>query len=186
MVDSTIIDLYWARSESAIAETAKQYGSYCTAISMNILHNNEDAEECVNDTYLKTWNAIPPRRPEVFSTFLGRITRNLSIDRYRSRKSQKRSGDETALMLSELEECIPSKNSVEDEVEVKELENAVDNFLSTLTHEDRLFFVRRYWYVDSISSIAERFAVGESKVRTSLFRTRNKLRNLLENEGITI
>jgi len=153
---------------------------------MNILNNKEDAEECVNDTYLRAWNAIPPQRPTVFSSFLGRITRNLSLDRYKARKAQKRSVDETALLLSELEDCIPSNNDVESEAEMGILEEIIDRFLSAIGKDDRVFFVRRYWFADSIAGITERFKVSESRVKTSLFRTRNKLREYLEKEGVTI
>ena len=186
MTDSEIIDLFWARSESAISETAVQYGSYCTAIAMNILWNREDAEECVNDTYHSAWNAIPPQRPKVFSSFLGRITRNLSLDRYKARHAKKRSGDETELLLSELEECIPSGSSVDDEFEGKVLAEAIDSFLSAIKNDDRILFVRRYWYGDSISVIARRFSVSESRVKTSLFRTRAKLKTALERVGIDL
>lgn len=186
VTDNEIIELYWVRSESAIQETARQYGAFCKSISMNILKNNEDAEECVNDTYLKAWNAIPPQRPTMFSSFLGRITRNLSLDRYKARKTQKRSVDGTALLLSELEECIPSNSNVEDEVEIGVLEEMIDRFLSAMGKDDRVFFVRRYWFADSIEGMASRFSVGESKIKTSLFRTRNKLREYLEKEGVTI
>lgn len=186
MNDTEILNLYWARSESAISETARQYGSYCTAIAMNILRNNEDAEECVNDTYLKAWNAIPPQRPSILSSFLGRIARNISFDKYKARKAQKRSGDETALLLSELEDCIPDTHTVEDEFEANILEEAIENFLSTIQPNDRILFVRRYWYADSIAEISKRFDMSESKVKTSLFRTRNKLKQYLEKEGMTI
>ena len=144
MTDVEILDLYWARSESAIHETARHYGKYCEAVSMNILHNKEDAEECVNDTYLNAWNSIPPQRPAIFPAFLGRIARNLSLDRYKSRKAQKRAGDETALMLAELEDCIPSGRSVEDEVDEGITAEAIDRFLSGIGKEERQFFVRRY------------------------------------------
>jgi len=186
MTDIEILDLYWARSESAISETSRQYGSYCLAIAMNILRNRDDSEECVNDTYLNAWNAIPPQRPAVLSSFLGRITRNLSLDRYKAQKAQKRCSGETTLLLSELEDCIPSRSMVDDKVEAKALEEAIDSFLSTVRNDDRVFFVRRYWYADSVSEIANRFAVSESKVKTSLFRTRNKLRIILEREGIVV
>ena len=186
MTDIEIIDLYWGRSESAISETARQYGAYCRAISMNIVHNNNDAEECVNDTYLNAWNNIPPQRPAMLGTFLGRITRNLSLDRYKSRKAQKRIIDETGVLLSELDECVPAGNSVEDEFEVKHISEAIDNFLSVIGRDDRMFFVRRYWYGDSIANIALRFTVSESKIKTNLFRTRNKLKDYLEKEGVTI
>jgi len=186
MNDTAILDLYWERSESAITETAKHYGPFCETIAMNILHNKEDAEECVNDTYLRVWNAIPPQRPAVFSSFLGRITRNLSINRYKARKSKKRSVDETAVLLSELEDCIQSSNSVEEEVETEAVAEIIDSFLSHIEESDMMFFVRRYWYADPIVAIAERFAVGESKVKTSLHRTRNKLRDHLKKEGVKI
>ena len=174
------------RSESAINETAKKYSAYCTAISMNILNNREDSDECVNDTYFKAWNLIPPHRPMIFSSFLGRITRNLSLDRYKMRKTQKRRGDETALLLSELEDCIPTALTVEEEIEAKFLEKAIDDFLSNAHEEERILFVRRYWFADSITCIAKRFSISESKVKTRLFRTRNKLKNYLEKEGVVI
>ena len=186
MTDAEIIDLYWERSESAIHETAHRYGPYCRTIAMNILRNEEDSEECVNDTYLNAWNSIPPERPSVFPAFLGRIARNLALDRYKARKAQKRASDETALLLSELEDCIPSGRSVEDEFEARAAAEAIDRFLSRIGKEDRILFVRRYWYADSIIMIARRFAVSESKVKTNLFRTRNKLRDYLEKEGIAI
>lgn len=186
MTDMGILDLYWARSESAITETALKYGSYCSTIALNILRNNEDSEECVNDAYLNAWNAIPPQRPAVLSSFLGRIVRNLSLDKYKSRKAEKRSGDETALLLSELQDCVPSIYSVVDEVEAKVLEKIIDSFLSQIEKPDRVFFMRRYWYADQISLIAERFAISESRVKTSLYRTRKKLKITLEKEGFVI
>jgi RNA polymerase sigma-70 factor (ECF subfamily) len=182
--DSELLDLYEKRSESAIEETAKQYGAYCRAISMNILHNKEDAEECVNDAYLNAWNAIPPQRPVPFSTFLGRITRNLSLDRYRTQNAKKRGG-ETALLLSEIEGCIPSAQNVQNEVESKDLAKIVKDCLYTLREEDKVFFIRRYYHFDSVKEIAERFSVGVSKVNTSLHRTRNKLKDYLQKRGIT-
>jgi len=186
LTDVEILDLYWARSELAIGETAQQYGPYCLAIALNILRNREDSDECVNDTYLNAWNAIPPQRPSALSAFLGRITRNLSFDRYKARKAQKRYGNETALILSELEDCIPSSYKADEEIEARVLEETIDNFLTTVGKDDRVFFVRRYWYADSISGIAKRFVVNESRVKTSLFRTRNKLRIILEREGILV
>lgn len=180
-----ILNLYWERSESAISETAAKYGHYCGTIAMNILHSREDSDECVNDTYLKAWNAIPPERPNVFSTFLGRITRNLSLDKFKARNAQKRGG-EAALLLRELEDCIPSRGRVEDEVEATLLAESIDRFLSGIGCEGRVIFIRRYWYADTIADIAGRFQLSESKVKSNLFRTRNKLKNYLEKEGITI
>jgi len=184
MTDIEILELYQIRSESAISETAKQYGSYCTSIAMNILHNSQDAEECVNDALMKTWESIPPQRPEILSSFIGRITRNLSLNRYKSRKTQKRAGDETALLLSELEDCVPTVSNVEREVDMRILGGVIDGFLSDIKRDDRVFFMRRYWYNDSIADIAKRFNVSESKVMSSLFRTRNKLKIILEGEDL--
>jgi RNA polymerase sigma-70 factor (ECF subfamily) len=183
MTDEQILDLYESRNESAIRETARQYGAYCTAIAARILNNAQDAEETVNDTYLKAWNAIPPSRPAILSAFLGRITKNLSLDKYKSHKSAKR-GDSAALLLSELEACIPSRASVENEVDARILNETVEAFLDTISKADRLFFMRRYWHNDSIEAIAERFGVGQSRVMSSLFRTRNKLKAKLKKEGV--
>lgn len=186
MDDDIIIDLYWARSESAISETSKKYGGYCTKIAMNILQNREDSEECVNDTYLKVWNAVPPQRPTFFLSFLGRITRNISLNRYKERNAKKRGGSEVALLLSELEGCIPSRSNMEVEYETGLIAKAIDDFLYSIDSKNRIVFVRRYWYADSIASIASRFHMSESKVKSMLFRTRNKLRVYLEKEGVII
>ena len=186
MDDNMIIDLYWARSESAINETALKYGNYCLKIAMNILQNQEDSDECVNDTYLRAWNAIPPQRPTIFPSFLGKITRNLSLNKYRKQRTKKRGGYEVALLLDELEDCIPSGRSVEAEYEAGVIAKTIDSFLYSIDAESRIVFVRRYWYVDSIRSIAARFQMNESKVKSMLFRTRNKLKIYLEKEGMTI
>jgi RNA polymerase sigma-70 factor (ECF subfamily) len=181
-----ILDLYWARSESAINETAKKYGSYCITIANNILQNNEDAEECVNDTYHKTWETIPPQRPTIFRAFLGKITRNLSLNKYKGQRAKKRDGNDIDLMYSELEDCIPSSNSVEMESETNQVIDAINSCLLSMDSENRLVFVRRYWYADSIQAIAARFQMSESKGKSMLFRTRNKLRTYLENEGVIL
>ena len=186
MDDNMILDLYWARSESAISETAQKYGGYCRKIAMNILQNSEDTGECVNDTYLRAWNTIPPQRPTVFSSFLGKIIRNLSLNKYREQRAKKRGGYEVALLLDELEDCIPSGDSVEAEYEAGVIAKTIDRFLYSIDSEGRIIFVRRYWHVDSIRSIAAHFQMSESKVKSMLFRTRNKLRIYLEKEGITI
>lgn len=186
MDDELILDLYWARSESAISETAKKYGSYCTKIAVNILQNNEDAEECVNDTYHKAWDAIPPQRPSNFRAFLGRITRNLSLNKYKEQRTRKRGGDNIALIYSELEECIPSGSNVEKEYESNLVISAINSFLLSLDKESRIVFVRRYWYADPIQAIAARFQMSESKVKSMLFRTRKRLRTHLENEGVIL
>jgi RNA polymerase sigma-70 factor (ECF subfamily) len=186
MTDHDIVELYLRRSENAIGETAKRYGSYCTKIAMNVLHNREDAEEVVNDTFLNAWNSIPPERPAVFSTFIGRIARNLSLNRYKAAKTQKRGGGDTPVLLSELAGCVPCARTVEDEADAAILGKNIDVFLSQIREEDMIYFVRRYWYGDSVNAIKERFSVSESKVKTSLHRTRTKLKEHLEKEGVMV
>lgn len=144
MEDREIVNLYWERNSNAIKETASKYGGYCKAIAKNILGNNEDAEECVNDIYLNTWNSIPPNRPNVLSTYLGKITRNLSFDRFRHRHADKRGGGEIELVLDELGECVSGADSVEQEVEKKELIRAINSFLDTLSQEKCNIFLCRY------------------------------------------
>lgn len=184
--DEAIVDLYWERSESAISETAKKYGNYCYVIANNILRNNEDAEECVNGAYLKAWGAIPPERPVIFRSFLGKITRNLSLDKYQERTTKKRGGGEVSLLLSELEDCIPSSSNLEAEYESKLVIEAINSCLHAMTSESRIIFVRRYWYADSIKSIASHFMMSESKVKSLLFRTRRNLKINLEKRGVKV
>lgn len=186
MDDCAIIGLYNARSEDAITETAKKYGGYCYSIAYNILHSDEDSEECVNDTYLRAWNAIPPQKPSVLSAFLGKITRNLSLDRYRKYTSEKRGAGEIPLALDELGECVQSTDSVEKTVNDRELTEALNRFLTSLTAEKRKIFMRRYWYLSPVKEIAADFGFTESKVKMILFRTREGLREFLEKEGINI
>ena len=186
MEDSKIIDLYFARDEKAIYETQIKYGSYCYAIAYNILHNNEDSQECVSDTYLDTWNAIPPHRPSIFSTFIGKITRRISIDKYRKLNAQKRTNGELELSFNELEECIASETSVQDKIDEQHLVDSINSFLATIKKEDRKIFVCRYFYFDSIDDITKRFNCSESKVKMSLKRTRDKLKDYLIKEGYTI
>ena len=184
--DSKIIDLYWARKEKALAETDTKYGSYCRNIARNILRNFEDTEECVSDTWLHAWNSMPPQRPGILSAFLGRITRNLSFDRCKYQQAAKRGGGALPLALDELGECIPSAQRVEYALEQKELAAAIDRFLRTLPEKDCNLFLRRYWYVDSISVIADRYGMKENTVKSILFRTREKLRKFLGEEGIAV
>ena len=186
MEDNKIIDLYFARDEKAIYETRVKYGPYCYAISYNILHNNEDCQECVSDAYLDTWNAIPPHRPSILSTFIGKIVRKISIDKYRKLNAKKRSNGEFELSLDELEECIASKANVQDKIDEQHLVDSINSFLLTTKKEDRKIFVCRYFYFDSIVDISERFNCSESKVKMSLKRTRDKLKNYLIKEGYTI
>ena len=184
--DSKIIDLYWARKEQALAETDAKYGNYCRTIARNILRNFEDTEECVSDTWLHAWNSMPPQRPGILSAFLGRITRNLSFDRCKYRQADKRGGGALPLALDELGECIPSAQRVEYALEQKELAAVIDRFLRTLPEKDCNLFLRRYWYVDSISVIADRYGMKENTVKSILFRTREKLRKFLGEEGIAV
>ena len=171
MEDQNIIALYWARSETAISETAQKYGGYCFSIAKNILTNHEDAEESVNDTYLTAWNVMPPRRPSILATFLGKITRRLAIDRWRYRNAYKRGGGEVTLALDELEDCA-SQDSLEKAMDRKELAVAFNSSLS------------RYWYLDPIADIAEHFGFSVSKVTSMLRRTRGRLRQALEKEEL--
>lgn len=183
MEDGAIVELYWARNESAIEETAKKYGTYCHAIAFGILRSMEDAEETVNDTYLNAWNSMPPHRPGRLSTFLGRISRNLSIDKWRKKSAEKRRG-EAALALEELAECIPSGSSVGEKLEARELARSIDAFLSRLGAAERRVFVCRYWYLDSIADISRRFGFTPSKVKSMLHRTRSRLLVYLRKEGL--
>lgn len=167
MDDTQIIDLYWDRDQGAITATAGKYGSFLHALSWNILRSHHDAEECVNDTYFRAWNAMPPERPSALRAWLGRITRNLSLDRWKAGRTQSRgAGMET--LLGELDECIPDHRGPEQ---------AADN---------RYIFLRRYWYGEDIAAIAKRLDCGESRVKSALFRTRKALRAFLEKEGITV
>lgn len=186
MDDTTIIDLYWARSEQALHETELKYGAYCRAIARNILKNPEDTEECVSDTWLGAWNAMPPKRPSILSAFLGRITRNLAFDRWKAARAEKRGGGELPLALDELDACIAAKGGVEAEFDGKELTRAIDAFLRTLPERECSLFLRRYWFMDSVRDIASRYSMNENNVKSILFRTREKLRKYLEEEGITV
>ena len=186
MEDGKIIALYEERSETAIEETEKKYGRYCHYISFGILGNDEDAKECVNDTYLRTWNAIPPARPNNFRTFLGKIVRNLSLNRYEKMTANKRGGSQVPLVLSELEECIPASTDTEQVVTDLVFKSVLNEFLRDLPQETRKLFVRRYFYLSPVKELAEEFHMSENQVAVQLFRTREKLRVLLEKEGITL
>ena len=183
MEDSQIIQLYWDREEGAIAATVEKYGSYCSSIARNILGNPEDAEECVNDTYLQAWNAIPPNRPERLPLFLGKITRNLVLNRYKRSTAEKRSGGQLPVVLEELAECIPDQGTVEQAYDRKELAAAINAFLDTLAPEKRRLFVCRYWYTDSMADLAARLGMREGAAAMALSRMRNKLRRYLAERG---
>lgn len=186
MEDAKIVELYWLRNEQAIHETQRKYSSYCYTIAYNILHCPEEAEECENDTYWDAWNAIPPHKPQVLSTFLGKITRRLSLDRWRKRTAEKRGGGEVPLSLQELSDCIPAGGSIDDKLQAQELARIIDSFLRTLPPAERSVFLCRYWYLDSIASIALQFGYSVAKVKTTLFRTRQKLKAILKKEGISV
>ena len=183
MEDLKIIEMFFERKECAIAETERKYGRYLSKIAYNILFDTEDSEECVNDTYMKAWNSIPPQQPEILSTFLGKITRHLAIDLSRKKHAEKRKNSEYSLSLSELDECIPDKFSAEKEFEQKELSESINRFLASLSKENRDIFVCRYFYSDSIKEIASFFQSNESKIKSSLFRSRKALKEHLEKEG---
>lgn len=183
MEDSAIVQLYFDRSESAIQETDRKYGAYCYTIAHNILANKEDAEESVSDTYLAAWKAIPPRRPSILSTFLGKITRRLSIDRWRIRTAYKRGGGEMPLALEELADCVSGGENPEQTVLRRQMALEFNRFLQSLPETERSVFLCRYWYLDSIPTIAAHFGFTESKVNSMLHRTRKKVRTMLEKGG---
>ena len=184
MEDEKIIDLLWQRSESAIERIDQKYGRFCFSISNRILNNPQDAEECVSDTYLATWNQVPPKRPARLSVFLGRITRNLSISRWRKRTAQMRGGGELEIALEELEECIKSPWNMEREVERRELEAAIQAFCGKLSKQDRIIFLKRYYFLSDIREIAKEMGFSQAKVKSSLHRSREKLRKQLEKEAL--
>lgn len=184
MEDNRIVDLYWTRNERAITETALKYGKYCYTIAYNILYDKEDADESVNDTYLGAWNAMPPHRPSILQTFLGKITRRVSIKKWRDSHRDKRGGGEVSLALDELSECVPSNVLVEDEIMAKELSKILNRFITELPATERQVFLCRYWYLDSIEQISVDFSFSKSKVKSMLHRTRLKLLSYLKKEGV--
>lgn len=186
MDDGRIVELFWARSENAIKETEKKYGRYCFYIAENILHNRQDSEECVNDAYLKAWESIPPQKPSMLSTYIGRLTRNLALNKYRDTMAKKRGRGQTPLVLEELEECIPAFDMTESAADDIVLRETLDRFLGTLNVTARKIFVRRYWYMSPIREIADDLGIGESRVKMSLLRSRDALREMLEEEGISV
>lgn len=185
MEDHKIIQLFCTRDETALEETAKKYNRYCTQIAYNILANLEDSKECVNDALLGAWHKIPPHIPEKLSSFLGRITRNIALDKYDYNTAEKRN-KKFETLLDELNECLSSANNVERQYEEGEIAKSISTFLHSSNKEHRNMFLRRYWYSDSISDIASRFEVSESKVKSILFRTRNKLKIYLMKEGFVV
>lgn len=186
MEDEQILDLYFARDERAVAETDRKYGGYCFSLANTILHDDQDAEETVSDTYLKVWNVIPPKRPGVFKMFLAKITRNLAFSRWRSYTAEKRGGGEMALVLEELEECIAAPGGVEDRVNARELARAIRTFLDTLPAREQDIFLRRYFFVEESGVIAERYGMKPATVLRTLSRIRMKLKKHLTQEGYAV
>ena len=185
MEDQQILDLYFARSESAITETDRKYGRYCHSIAYNILEDHEDAKEIVNDTYLKAWNTIPPNRPDPLKPYVGMISRHLSLDRYEEYHTQKRGG-QVPLVLEELAECIPDNDSREDIGESVALKDALAKFIRSLPDKTQRIFLRRYWYASSVAEIAEEYGMRENSVNVLLHRTRKKLKDHLQKEGLDL
>ena len=183
MDDKQIVELYWQRDEHAIEATAAKYGPYCMKISRNILEDRADSEENVNDTYLHAWNAMPPQRPAILQAFLGKIARNLALNRYKAKSAQKRQGDAPALSLDDLDDCAVSRPGPESETAAAELGASISAFLRTQSEDARSMFILRYFYCDSIEEISSRFGCGESRVKTTLLRTRRKLKQHLIKEG---
>ena len=186
MEDSQIIQLFWNRDEAAIGETSRKYGSYCHTIARNILHNEEDSEECVNDTYLNAWNALPPQRPGILSAFLGKITRNLAFDRYSFLHAQKRGGGEIDAVLDEIADIVSDKEDVEQVIDGKELIAAINSFLSSLPSDKRKMFVQRYWYSEKISTIAAHFGIADNACSVRLSRLREQLKKDLTERGFEV
>lgn len=183
MEDSDIVELYWQRSETALILTREKYGPYCYSIAYGILCDHQDAEEAENDTYLAAWNSMPPHKPELLRTFLGKLTRRISLDMRKMKHTQMRGGGELPLSLNELAECIPDRKNVGDQLETAELAKCIDAFLRTLPQTERKVFLCRYWYLDPIAAISTRFGFSQSKVKMMLLRTRRKLHRCLEKEG---
>ena len=183
MEDHQIVELYWQKNADAISETSNKYGGYCFAIADHILNNTEDSEECVNDTWLHAWNAIPPQKPNVLRMFLAKITRNLSVNRFKARNAEKRGGGEILLVLDELADCLAGETDVEREYEGRELEQCIRRFVRGLPERDGNVFVRRYFFTEPVAAVAERYGLTENNVMVILSRTRKKLRLKLVKEG---
>ena len=184
MNDNEIIQLFFTRNEDAIQQTADRYGASLTRLSENILRNREDAQECVNDTYMRAWDSIPPRRPSLLSALLAAITRNLALDRYKRDRARKRGGGQVELALDELGECLPGGQSEEAFIENRVLTEALNRFLASLPEQSRKIFMLRYWYLCSVGKIAQSLGLSESGVKMSLLRTRRQLKTMLQKEGI--
>ena len=183
MEDIKIIELFFSRDESALLQTSAKYGAYCSSIAFNVLGNSEDANECMNDTLLRAWNSIPPQKPENLKAYLGRIARNLAIDRYDRNTAEKRGGGQYELALEELAECVAD---TQDHSGASDLAQIINAFLKKQEKEKRIIFVKRYFYMEPVKQIAKDMSLSESNVKTTLFRLRNSLREELSKEGISI
>ena len=186
MEDCAIVELYWAREERAIEESDRKYGRYCLSIARSIVEREEDAEECVNDTWLRAWNAMPPQRPGVLSAFFAKITRNLSLDRWRKSRAAKRGGSQVEVALLELEDCLPDRNTPERQLEAAETARIISGFLRQQPELDRILFVRRYFRLDALEKLEERFGLTQGQVKSRLHRTRKRLKKILEQEGAAL
>lgn len=185
MEDSAIIALYWARDEGAIAQTDLKYGAFCRRLAFNVLSSNEDSEECVNDTWHRAWDTMPPQRPDSLRAYLGRIVRNLSISRLRQRTAQKRGGG-LEVLLSELSDCLPAPHSVEQETEARELAGVISAWLRTLSADERAAFIRRYWYGDGVGDLAREWGCTPNQMAKRMLRLRRALKARLEQEGMRL
>lgn len=185
MEDAVIVDLYWARDQQAIVESDRKYGAFCGTLARNILSSFQDAEECVNDTWIRAWDTMPPQRPGSLRAYLGRIVRNLAIDRWRRAKAQKR-GEGMDIMLSELEACIPGGKSPEHELENKEITKIIESWLDTLSREERAIFLRRYWCGERVADLAAVWGCTPNRMAQRLLRLRSSLRRCLEEKGVEL
>ena len=186
MEDKDIVDLYWKRDEAAIKETQDKYENYCGKIAYNILFDYEDSKECVNDTYLKTWQSIPKNRPNKLNLYVGKICRNLAINMFEKYSAEKRSGTQTDLALDELNECLGTSDTTKEKSDYNMLQYTINDFLTTLTKKSRIIFVRRYFYMSSIDEIAKEYDMTASAVKMSLKRTRDELKGFLIEQGYSL
>ncbi len=186
MDDNDIIQLYWDRNDQAIHMTSEKYGHYCKSIARNILNNDQDADECVNDTYWNAWNAMPTLWPEQLATFLGKITRNLSFNKYKHNHAEKRGGGEIPLVLDELADCVSDTDDVAQIIDRQELRKAINSFVRSLSTKKRNLFVRRYWYADPVSEIAADYEMLQASVSKALERTRKQLNTYLTERGFEL
>lgn len=186
MDDRHIVALFLERSEEAILQTDIKYGRYCHRVAFNILGNSEDSEECVNDAYMRVWGSIPPNEPESLSAYVGKITRNIALDKLRQKNSDKRGNGEVPVLLDELAECLSGGDEYERRMDSQEIVNALNGFLETLSAVERGVFMRRYWMAEPIANVAERYNISVSKTTTMLFRLRGRLKKHFMKEGISL